>query len=171
MARIKFGKNEHLVLEITPLTIWSNPGSEGEFMEYQIALYCQGTPVFNPELGENLVAVKDEESIYLSDFIAETLASRQQHNWTMLEPKVSFYMAPGVAPLGCCGNYNHADPFFLQITLEQNIFAGEDKTFGPYSNTGLNINFEAPGDAWAQFVKDLRAEEEDFDEEDADAQQ
>ena len=165
MARIKFGKNEHLVLEITPLTIWSNPGSEGEFMEYQIALYCQGVPVFNPELGEKLVAVKDEESIYLSDFIAQTLASREQQNWTMLEPKVSMYMAPCVAPLGCCGNYNQADNFFLQITLEQNIFAGEDKIFGPYSNTGLNINFEASGGAWAQLVTDLRAEEEDFDEE------
>jgi len=111
------------------------------------------------------VAVKDEENIYLSDFIAETLASHEQHNWTMLEPKVSLFMAPGVLPIQCCGNYNLPDPFFLQITLEQNIFAGEDKTFGPYSNTGLNINFEAPGNAWAQFVQDLRAEEEDFDEE------
>ena len=54
---------------------------------------------------------------------------------------------------------------FLQITLEQNIFAGEDKVFGPYSNTGLNINFEAPRKAWEQFARDIRAEEEDFDEE------
>ena len=39
MAKIKFGKQGHLELEISPLTIWSNPGSEGEFMEYQIGLY------------------------------------------------------------------------------------------------------------------------------------
>ena len=29
MAKIKFGKQGHLELEISPLTIWSNPGSEG----------------------------------------------------------------------------------------------------------------------------------------------
>ena len=77
MAKIKFGKKGHLELEITPLTIWSNPGSEGEFMEYQLGLYCEGESVFNPALAEKLVAVKDEESIYLSDFIAETLAFRR----------------------------------------------------------------------------------------------
>lgn len=164
MAKIKFGKQGHLELEISPLTIWSNPGSEGEFMEYQIALYCEGEPVFNPVMAERLVAVKDEESIYLSDFIAETLAERKENNWIPLEPKASFYMHP-LQAAGCCSSYNRPDDFMLQITLEQNILAGEDNVFGPYSNTGLNINFEAPAKAWAQFAADIRAEEEDFDEE------
>ncbi len=165
MAKIKFGKKGHLELEITPLTIWSNPGSEGEFMEYQLGLYCEGESIFNPALAEKLIALKDEESIYLSDFIAETLAERKENNWTMLEPKVSLYMRP-VPPLaGCCSTYNLPDNFLLQITLEQNIFAGEDKVFGPYSNTGLTIHFEAPGKDWAEFAKAIRAEEEDFDEE------
>lgn len=165
MAKIKFGKQGHLELEISPLTIWSNPGSEGEFMEYQIALYCEGESVFNPALSDRLVAVKDEESIYLSDFIAETLAERKENNWIMLEPKASFYMHP-LEAAGCCSSYNRPDNFRMQITLEQNILAGEDKVFGPYSNTGLNINFEAPAKDWAQFAADIRAEEEDFDEED-----
>ena len=165
MAKIKFGKKGHLELEITPLTIWSNPGSEGEFMEYQLGLYCEGESIFNPALAEKLIALKDEESIYLSDFIAETLAERKENNWTMLEPKVSLYMRPVPPPAGYCSTYNLPDNFLLQITLEQNIFAGEDKVFGPYSNTGLNINFEAPGKDWAEFAKAIRAEEEDFDEE------
>ena len=165
MAKIKFGKKGHLELEITPLTIWSNPGSEGEFMEYQLGLYCEGESIFNPALAEKLIALKDEESIYLSDFIAETLAERKENNWTMLEPKVSLYMRPVPPPAGCCSTYNLPDNFLLQITLEQNIFAGEDKVFGPYSNTGLNINFEAAAKDWAEFAKAIRAEEEDFDEE------
>ena len=102
MAIIKFGEKGHWELEITPITIWSNPGSEGEFMEYQIALYCEGKPVFNPAISEKIVAVKDEESVYLSDFISEILAKHEENNWIMLEPKVSFYMRPGVSPLGCC---------------------------------------------------------------------
>ena len=167
MAKIKFGKHGHLELEISPLTIWSNSGSEGEFMEYQIALYCEGEPVFNPALADKLVAVKDDESIYLSDFIAETLAERKENNWIMPEPKASFYMHP-LQAAGCCSSYNRSDDFQMQITLEQNILAGEDKVFGPYSNTGLNINFEAPAKAWAQFAADIRAEEEDFDEEEDD---
>ena len=165
MAKIKFGKQGHLELEITPLTIWSNPGSEGEFMEYQLGLYCEGKSVFNPELAETLVALKDEESIYLSDFIAETLAELKENNWTMLEPKVSLYMRPVPPPAGCCSAYNQPDNFLLQITLEQNIFAGEDKVFGPYSNTGLTISFEADGKAWAELAHQIRAEEEDFEEE------
>ena len=165
MAKIKFGKKGHLELEITPLTIWSNPGSEGEFMEYQLGLYCEGESIFNPALAEKLVALKDEEGIYLSDFIAETLAERKENNWTMLEPKVSLYMRPVPPPAACCSTYNLPDNFLLQMTLEQNIFAGEDKVFGPYSNTGLNINFEAPAKDWAEFAKAIRAEEEDFDEE------
>lgn len=166
MARIKFGKQGHLELEISPLTIWSNPGSEGEFMEYQLALYCEGEPVFNPVFADKLVAVKDEESIYLSDFIVQTLAERKENNWIMLEPKALFYMHP-LQAAGCCSSYNQPDNFMMQITLEQNILAGEDNVFGPYSNTGLNINFEAPAKAWAQFAADIRAEEEDFDEENA----
>ncbi len=166
MAKIKFGEKGHLELEITPLTIWSNPGSEGEFMEYQLGLYCEGESVFNPVLEEKLVALKDEETIYLSDFIAETLAERKDNNWTMLEPKVSFYMHPVPPPAGCCSSYNRPDNFMLQLTLEQNILAGEDKVFGPYSNTGLTISFEAPAKAWAQLAQDIRSEEEDFDEED-----
>jgi len=67
MAKIKFGEHGHLELEITPLTIWSNPGSEGEFMEYQIGLYCEGESVFSSVFAERLVAVKDEEAIYISD--------------------------------------------------------------------------------------------------------
>lgn len=164
MAKIKFGEHGHLELEITPLTIWSTPGSEGEFMEYQIGLYCQGESVFNPALAEKLVAVKDEETIYLSDFIAEVLAKRQESNWTMLEPKASFYMRPSEPPQNCCSAFNRPDNFFMQVTLEQNILAGEDKVFGPYSNTGLNINFEAPAKDWARFAQDIRAEEEDFEE-------
>ena len=89
MAKIKFGKQGHLELEITPLTIWSNPGSEGEFMEYQLGLYCEGVSVFNEHWTDKLVALKDEETIYLSDFIAETLTEHKENNWTMLEPKVS----------------------------------------------------------------------------------
>ena len=75
-------------------------------------------------------------------------------------------MRPSEAAPGCCRSYNQPDNFLLQLTLEQNIFAGENKTFGPYSNTGLTLQFEAPGKAWAQFAQDIRAEEEDFDEED-----
>ncbi|WP_428044458.1 hypothetical protein [Candidatus Avelusimicrobium fimicolum] len=165
MAKIKFGKQGHLELEISPLTIWSNPGSEGEFMEYQIGLYCGGESIFSEKWTDKLVALKDEENIYLSDFIAETLTERKENNWTMLEPKVSLYMYPGQTA-GCCSAYNRPDPFILQVTLEQNIFAGENKVFGPYSNTGLTITFEADGKAWAQFAQDIRAEEEDFDEED-----
>lgn len=166
MAKIKFGEQGHLELEITPLTIWSNPGSEGEFMEYQIGLFCEGKSVFNPLMSDRLVAVKDEEAIYLSDFIAEVLAERKESNWTMLEPKASFYMRPVPPPAGCCSTYNLPDNFFLQITFDQNILAGEDKVFGPYSNTGLNINFEAPAKDWAKLAAEIRAEEEDFDEED-----
>ena len=166
MAKIKFGKQGHLELEITPLTIWSNPGSEGEFMEYQLGLYCEGVSVFNEHWTDKLVALKDEETIYLSDFIAETLTEHKENNWTMLEPKVSLYMRPSEAAPGCCRSYNQPDNFLLQLTLEQNIFAGENKTFGPYSNTGITLQFEAPGKAWAQFAQDIRAEEEDFDEED-----
>lgn len=166
MAKIKFGEHGHLELEITPLTIWSNPGSEGEFMEYQIGLYCEGESVFSSVFADRLVAVKDEEAIYISDFIAETLAERKENNWTMLEPKASLYMRPVPPPAGCCSSYNRPDNFFLQITLDQNIFAGEDKVFGPYSNTGLNVNFEAAGKDWARFAQEIRAEEEDFEEED-----
>ena len=39
--------------------------------------------------------------------------------------------------------------------------------FGPYSNTGLTISFEAAGKDWADFAQAIRAEEEDFDEEDS----
>lgn len=166
MAKIKFGKQGHLELEISPLTIWSNPGSEGEFMEYQLGLFCAGENVFNPAWEECLCAVKDEENIYLSDFIAQTLAQRRENNWTMLDPKVSFYMRPVPPPAGCCSSFNRPDDFLMQITLEQNIFAGEDKVFGPYSNTGLTVSFEASAKEWAQFAQDIRAEEEDFDEED-----
>lgn len=165
MAKIKFGEYGHLELEITPLSIWANPGSEGEFMEYQLGLYCEGESVFSSVWTERLVAVKDEEAIYISDFIAETLAERKENNWTMLEPKVSLYMRPVPPPAGCCSSYNRPDNFLLQLTLDQNIFAGEDKVFGPYSNTGLNINFEAAGKDWAQFAQEIRAEEEDFEEE------
>lgn len=165
MAKIKFGKEGHFVLEISPLSIWSNPGSEGEFMEYQLGLFCEGKPVFNPDLHDKLVALKDEEKVYLSDFILQTLREHKEQNWTMLEPKVSLYMYPIQSSLGCCSTYNQKDMFLLQLTLEQNIFAGEDQVFGPYSNTGLTVSFEAPGEAWAQFAKDIRREEEDFDEE------
>ena len=136
-----------------------------EFMEYQIGLHCGGESIFSEKWTDKLVALKDEENIYLSDFIAETLTERKENNWTMLEPKVSLYMHPGQTA-GCCSAFNRSDPFILQVTLEQNIFAGENKVFGPYSNTGLTITFEADGKAWAQFAQDIRAEEEDFDEED-----
>lgn len=165
MAKIKFGREGHLVLEISPLTIWSNPGSEGEFMEYQLGLFCEGKSVFNPQWQEKLVALKDEEMIYLSDFILQTLKEHKENNWVMSEPKVSLYMYPVQNTLGCCSSYNQKDIFQLQITLEQNIFAGEDKVFGPYSNTGITVSFEADGSDWAMFAQDIRREEEDFDEE------
>jgi len=165
MAKIKFGKEGHLELEISPLSIWSNPGSEGEFMEYQLGLFCEGKPVFNPDWQDKLVALKDEEMFYLSDFILQTLQEHKEHNWTMLEPKVSLYMVPVQPALACCSSYNQKDMFLLQLTLEQNIFAGEDKVFGPYSNTGLTISFEADGKDWAAFAQAIRGEEEDFDEE------
>ena len=136
-VEIKEARNQYLELEISPLTIWSNPGSEGEFMEYQIGLYCGGESIFSEKWTDKLVALKDEENIYLSDFIAETLTERKENNWTMLEPKVSLYMHPGQTA-GCCSAFNRPDPFILQVTLEQNIFAGENKVFGPYSNTGLD---------------------------------
>ena len=171
MAKIKFGKQGHLELEITPLTIWSNPGSEGEFMEYQLGLFCEGESVFSEVWQSKLVAVKDEESIYLSDFIAQTLAQRKENNWNMLEPKVSLYMRPLPPPAACCSSYNRPDDFLLQISLDQNIFAGEDKVFGPYSNTGLTINFQASGKDWAAFAQEIRTEEEDFDEEEDPSEQ
>lgn len=164
MARIKYGKQGHLELEITPVAIWSNPDSEGEFMEYQIGLFCEGVPVFNSPWQESLIALKDEENIYLSDFIRQTLASHEASNWSMLEPKVSLFMHP-LQSGGCCSSYNRPDNFLLQITLEQNIFAGEDKIFGDYSNTGMGISFEASAKDWLAFAADIRAEEEDFDEE------
>ncbi len=170
MAKIKFGKQGHLELEITPLTIWSNPGSEGEFMEYQLGLFCEGKSIFNPEVESVLTAIKDEGSIYLSDFIAQTLAEHSENNWIMLEPKVSLYMRPLPPPAGCCSTYNRPDNFLLQVTLEQNVFAGEDKIFGPYSNTGLMISFEASGKDWAAFAQAIRAEEEDFDEEEPESE-
>lgn len=133
-------------------------------MEYELGLFCEGKPVFNPDWAEKLVALKDEEMEYLSDFILQTLQSHQERNWTMLEPKVLLYMYPLQNSMGCCSAYNQKDMFLLQLTLEQNIFAGEDKVYGPYSNTGLTINFEACGADWAEFARMIRREEEDFDE-------
>lgn len=164
MAKIKFGKEEHLELEITPNTIWSNPGSEGEFMEYQLSLRVEGKEIFNPELKSSFVIVKGEEDQYLADFISDVLANGQGASWTPLEPKTTLYMQP-VDQMLCCGANANQAPFMLDITLEQNIFAGEGRVFGNYSNTGVTIRFEAPACRWRDFVADLYQEEDDFDEE------
>lgn len=162
MAKITFGKDKHLELEISPLTIWSNEGSEGEFMEYQIALTCEGKNVFGEQIAPLLIALKTEEDEYLSDFIVQALATTSENSWTPLEPKVSFYIHP-LPMMGCCGAPKA--PFVLEINMDQNIFAGENKVFGAYSNTGLSIRFEAFAQEWDKFAQDLRQEEEDFDEE------
>jgi len=166
MAKIKFGKQEHLELEITPNTIWSNPGSEGEFMEYRLALRVEGKEIFNPELSSVFTIVKGEEDAYLSDFISDVLAGGQGASWTPLEPKTVLYMQP-VDQLMCCGPNATKALFVLDITLEQNLFAGEDRVFGPYSNTGVTIRFEAPAYKWRDFVTELYREEDDFDEDGA----
>ncbi len=167
MAKIKFGKEGHLELELTPLTIWSNPGSEGEFMEYQLGLTVEGKEIFNPEMKPLLTIVKGEEDEYLSDFIFRALRGAQGINWTPLEPKAVLYMQP-VDQMMCCGANAAKAPYVLDITLEQNIFAGDNKVFGPYSNTGMSIRFEATAQNWHQFADDLYKEEGDFDEEELD---
>ena len=164
MAKIKFGKEGHLELEITPNTVWSNPGSEGEFMEYNLSLRVEGKEIFNPQLKSQLTIVKGEEDQYLADFISDVLSSGEAKNWTPLEPKTTLYMQP-VDQLMCCGANAAKAPYILDITLEQNIFAGEDRVFGPYSNTGITIRFEAPADQWRNFMEELYKEEDDFDEE------
>ena len=164
MAKITFGKDKQWVLEISPLTIWSNEGSEGEFMEYALRLFCEEKPIFNPQLDTLLTIVKGEEDEYISDFISHALSTKQGENWTPLEPKTVLYMQP-VNQLMCCGSTAAKAPFLLDISIDQNLFAGEDKVFGPYSNTGLSIRFEAPADAWAKFAEELYQEESDFEEE------
>ena len=164
MAKITFGKEKQLELEISPLTIWSNEGSEGEFMEYQIALTCEGKSVFGEQISPLLVAVKSEEDEYLADFISQTIAAGQDGSWTPLEPKVSLYLRP-LMMMGCCGSNMAKAPFVLEINMDQNILAGENKVFGPYSNTGFSIRFESSAQEWNNFAQTLRQEEEDFDEE------
>ena len=164
MAKITFGKEKQFVLEISPLTIWSNPGSEGEFMEYQLGLFCEGKSIFNPELSNVITIVKGEEDEYLADFIFHAVSSQQGENWTPLEPKTSLYMQP-VNQLMCCGANAVKAPFLLDISLDQNLFAGEGKVFGSYSNTGLSIRFEAPAQEWITFSNELHQEECDFEEE------
>lgn len=163
MAKIKFGKEGHLELELTPLTIWSNPGSEGEFMEYQLGLTVEGKEIFGPEVKPLLTIVKGEEDEYLSDFIFRALNEGKGVNWTPLEPKAVLYMQP-VDQMMCCGANAAKAPFVLDVTFEQNIFAGENKVFGPYSNTGISIRFEATAVDWHQFADDLYKEEDDFEE-------
>lgn len=164
MAKITFGKENHLELEITPNTIWSNPGSEGEFMEYSLSLRVEGKEIFNPQIASSLTIVKGEEDAYLADFISDVLANGQGANWTPLEPKTVLYMQP-VDQMMCCGANAAKAPYVLDIVLEQNIFAGENRVFGNYSNTGITIRFEAPADKWRDFVAELYKEEDDFDEE------
>lgn len=160
MAVIAFGKDKHLELEIVPISVWSSsPESEGESMEYQVALFCENKPVFNPEFMKLLTVVKGEEDIYLADFISQTVAAMQENHWTMLEPKVSLYMRP-VAAMGCCGPAAKTN-FVLEITFDQNILAGENKVFGDYSNTGFSVRFEATAQAWSDFAKQLLEEEQD----------
>jgi len=168
MAKIKFGSQKQWELEITPLSVWSNPNSEGEFMEYQLGLYLFGKSVFNPELAENLVFVKDEQSLYITDFINKTLAEHEQQNWTPAEPKAVFFMAPlGCAP--CAGGVTSLrEMLVLDITLSENIWAGADRMFGNYSNTGMSLRVEASAQDWNDFSAQIRREEDDFDEEDFD---
>lgn len=165
MAKIKFGAQKRWELEITPTTIWSKPGSEGEFMEYQLGLYLNGNSVFNEALAERLVFVKDEESEYIADFISKTLAEHEQQNWTPAEPKVMLFMAPlGCAP--CAGGVtNPREQVVLDITLSENIWAGADRVFGEYSNTGMSLRVEASATAWSDFAAQIRQEEDDFEEE------
>lgn len=170
MAKIKFGKEGHLELEITPNTIWANPGSDGEFMEYQLSLRVEGKEIFNSELKSLLTIVKGEEDPYLADFISDALSKGTGVNWTPLEPKATLYMQP-VDQLMCCGANEAKAPFVLEIALEQNIFAGEGRVFGNYSNTGVTIHFEASADEWRKFAQELYKEEDDFDEESESAQE
>ena len=168
MAKIKFGTQKQWELEITPTTIWSNENSEGEFMEYQLGLYLEGKSVFNPELADRLVFVKDEESEYIADFISKTLAEHEQQNWTPADPKAVLFMAPlGCAP--CAGGVtNPREQVVLDITLSENIWAGADKVFGEYSNTGMSLRVEATAQAWGDFADQIRQEEDDFEEEETD---
>ena len=168
MAKIKFGAQKQWELEITPTTIWSKPDSEGEFMEYQLGLYLEGKSLFNQDLAERLVFVKDEESEYIADFISKTLAEHEQQNWTPAEPKAVMFMAPlGCAP--CAGGVtNPKEAVVLDISLSENIWAGADKIFGQYSNTGMSLRVEATAQAWSDFAEQIRQEEDDFEEEQTD---
>lgn len=168
MAKIKFGTQQQWELEITPLTIWSNENSEVEFMEYQLGLYLEGKSVFNPELADKLVFVKDDQSEYIADFISKTLAEHTQQNWTPAEPKAVLFMAPlGCAP--CAGGVtNPRELVVLDITLSENIWAGADNVFGQYTNTGMSLRVEATASAWSDFAAQIRQEEDDFDEDDDD---
>jgi len=161
MALISFGKDNHLQLEIAPISVWSSsPESEGESMEYQFALYCEDKPLFNTEFMKLLTIVKGEEDIYLSDFISQTVASGSDNSWTMLEPKASLYMRP-LVPMGCCGPSVANPSFVLEVTFDQNILAGENQVFGNYSNTGFSVRFEATAQAWNEFAQKLLEEEDD----------
>lgn len=164
MATITFGKDKQWALEIAPLTIWCNPGSEGEFMEYALRLTCEGKPVFNPEIEPLLTIVKGEEDNYISDFISHAISAKEGENWTPLEPKTTLYMQP-VNQMMCCGAAAAKAPFLLDVSMDQNLFAGEGKVFGPYSNNGLSVRIEAPADVWTKFADTLYQEESDFDEE------
>ena len=168
MAKIKFGSQKQWELEIAPLTVWSNPGSEGEFMEYQLNVYLHGVSIFNPDLTERLVFVKDEQSEYLADFFSAVLAKHEQQNWTPAQPKAVLFMAPlGCAP--CAGGVtNVKELIVMDISLSENIWAGADRVFGEYSNTGMSLRVEAPAAAWGDFAAQLRREEDDFDEEETD---
>ena len=166
MAKIKFGTQKQWELEITPQTIWSNPDSEGEFMEYRLGLYLNGQSVFNEELAQQLVFVKDEESTYIADFISETLASHEQQNWMPAQPKAVLFMAPLGGCTPCAGGVtNPKEMLVLDITLSENIWAGPDKVFGDYTNTGLSVRVEAGAKAWSEFAAQIRREEDDFEEE------
>lgn len=162
MAHIHYGK-EGLELDIEPISRWYDEGAEQPCLEYEIGLYYKNTPLFSEEFAEKFVALKDAQAPYLSAFILHVLSTGEADNWTMLEPKVSVFMAPKTA-LGCAcrAEMPGQTPFYMEIKLDQNILA--DKAYTEYSDTGLLLKLEASREAWGQFARDLEAEEADFDD-------
>lgn len=162
MAHIRYGK-EGLELDITPISRWCDAGSEEPCLEYEIGLYYKDTPLFTDTFAEKLVALKDAQMPYLSTFILGVLGSGEPDNWIMLEPKVSIFFTPK-SSLGCAcrAEIPAMTPFYMEIKLDQNILA--DKPYTEYSDTGLTLKFEARREQWDEFVRQLVAEESDFDE-------
>lgn len=164
MAKIRYAKG-NLELEINPVTRWQEAGEPGPNVEYEIGLYYDDAPLFNDKFTQRLLALKDSQAMFLSEFINSVLGKRQEDNWIMLDPKVSVYMTPRESP-SCCGqSFPKKENYYMEIKLDQHILA-EQSCSGVCSDTGLVIKFEAERADWAAFAAVLNQEEDDFDEED-----